>query len=76
MVSMVSPVLYMVTDCNIIKPIYFIDELIMWEITILRETEDGLLCMAPNGDTQWLSHDEYNTMIANRKSLYIYEDER
>jgi len=40
-----------------------------WEIKILKETEDGFLCMAPNGDTQWLSHDEYNTMIENRKSL-------
>jgi len=66
----------MVDDCNIFEYVYSINKLIMWEITILRETEDGLLCMAPNGDTQWLSHDEYNTMIANRKSLYIYEDER
>jgi len=39
----------------------------MWEITIIKETDDGYLCMSPNGDTQWMTKEEYINHLKNRK---------
>jgi hypothetical protein len=40
----------------------------VWELEILDETSLGLLVSAPNGDTQWMSREEYNTYLENRKA--------
>lgn len=40
---------------------------IKWEISIMRETEDGLLIMSPNGDLQWMSHTDYEIFVQQRK---------
>ena len=41
----------------------------MWEITIIKETEDGYLCSSPNGDTHWYSKEEYKKMLEKRMDL-------
>lgn len=41
----------------------------VWEIEIIDETSHGLLVMAPNGDTQWMTKDEYDQFIVNREKL-------
>lgn len=40
---------------------------IKWEISVLRETENGLLLMSPNGDLQWMSHTDYEIFVKQRK---------
>lgn len=40
----------------------------MWQLTIIQETKDGYLCMSPNGDTQWLTKEEYEKFNHNRTS--------
>jgi len=47
-----------------------------WDIVVVNKTNEGYLVMAPNGDTQWLTHEAYQIMIEKRKSLYIHEDKR
>lgn len=39
----------------------------MWEITIIKETDDGYLCMSPNGDTNWMTKQDYINYQKNRK---------
>lgn len=38
-----------------------------WEISILRETNEGLLVMSPNGDLAWMSHIDYQNFLNKRK---------
>lgn len=40
---------------------------VIWEISILKETPEGYLVMTPNGDTEWLTKDEYINYLNNRK---------
>ena len=42
----------------------------IWEITILIESEKGLLCMSPDGDTRFLTHSQYETYLQNRKERH------
>jgi hypothetical protein len=37
-----------------------------WEIEIINETEDGYLVMSPNGDTHYMTKDDYDTYLENR----------
>jgi hypothetical protein len=41
----------------------------MWELQIILETNDGYLVSSPNGDTPWLTKDEYLLYVENRKKL-------
>lgn len=34
-----------------------------WEISILKEDEKGYLLSIPNGDTQWVSKEDYNRYL-------------
>ena len=43
---------------------------IIWNLTVLKETEDGLLCMSPSGDTQFLTHQEYELYLSNKKERH------
>lgn len=36
---------------------------ISWNITILKETKDGYLVMAPNGETVWMSKKDYQLYL-------------
>ena len=38
-----------------------------WKLTIINETKDGYLCMSPNGDTQWLTKEEFQQYEINVK---------
>lgn len=38
-----------------------------WNIEVINKTNDGYLVMAPNGDTQWLSEEDYQKYLENRK---------
>jgi len=38
-----------------------------WEITIVNESEEGYLVMAPTGDTFWMSKEDYQTYLENKK---------
>lgn len=40
---------------------------VSWDIYILRETEEGFLCMSPDGETMFLDREEYHQMIQRRK---------
>lgn len=42
----------------------------IWEITALEESKDGILCMSPDGDTQFLTHSQYETYLQNRKERH------
>jgi hypothetical protein len=44
----------------------FVVNMEKWEIQIIKETEDGYLVSAPNGDTQFMTKDEYETYLSNR----------
>lgn len=37
-----------------------------WEITILNETKDGILCASPDGETCWMSKEDYENYQKNR----------
>jgi hypothetical protein len=39
-----------------------------WEITILKESDEGYLVSAPNGDTQWITKEQYQQYLNNRNS--------
>ena len=41
----------------------------IWEVTIIEEDEKGVLLLAPNGDTQYLTHNEFLTYNENIKKL-------
>jgi len=41
----------------------------IWEVTIIKEDKDGVLLLAPNGDTQFLTHNEYITYSYNIERL-------
>lgn len=32
----------------------------IWNIEVINKTNDGYLVMVPNGDTQWLTIEEFN----------------
>lgn len=36
-----------------------------WNIEVINKTNDGYLVMAPNGDTQWLTIEEYQKLQKN-----------
>lgn len=38
-----------------------------WTLTIINETADGYLCAAPNGDTQWMTKEEFENYLINRE---------
>jgi len=38
-----------------------------WELTIVNETKNGYLCMSPNGDTNWMTKDDYINYLKNRE---------
>jgi hypothetical protein len=38
-----------------------------WEITIVNETSEGVLCMSPDGETRFLTHLEYEKYLENKK---------
>lgn len=42
---------------------------ISWNITILKETKDGYLVMAPNGETVWMTHQDYEIYLNNLKNV-------
>jgi hypothetical protein len=37
-----------------------------WEVTVLKESENGFLCMSPDGETCWMRKEEYQTYQKNR----------
>jgi hypothetical protein len=39
----------------------------IWEITIINETNDGYLVMSPDGETKWVSHQDYLNYLNNKK---------
>ena len=41
----------------------------IWELTIIKEDDNGVLLQAPNGDTQYLTNNEYLTYSENIKKL-------
>ena len=41
----------------------------IWEVTIIKEDEKGVLLQAPHGDTQYLTHNEYLTYSYNIERL-------
>ena len=41
----------------------------IWEVTIIKEDKTGVLVQSPNGDTQYLNHNEYLTYCDNIKKL-------
>ena len=43
-----------------------IDYTDVWEITILNETADGLLVQATNGETYWMSREDYNQYLETK----------
>ena len=43
-----------------------------WELTIVNETQDGYLVMSPNGDTQWMTKEDYQKYLnTDRKSTRL-----
>lgn len=43
-----------------------IDYTDVWEITILNETAEGLLVQATNGETYWMSREDYNAYLETK----------
>ena len=41
----------------------------IWEVSIIKEYSDGVLLQSPNGDIQFLTHNEYLTYNENIKKL-------
>ena len=41
----------------------------LWETTIIKEDKYGVTLQCPNGDTQYLTHNEYLTYSYNIKKL-------
>jgi hypothetical protein len=41
----------------------------IWEVTVIKEDKDGVLLQSPNGDTQYLTHNEYLTYKENIEKL-------
>ena len=42
----------------------------IWNIMIIGESKEGVLCMAPNGDSQFLTHSEYEAYLKNRNQRH------
>lgn len=42
----------------------------IWEITVLKESKDGILFMSPDGDTRFLTHSQYKTYLKNRRERH------
>lgn len=42
----------------------------IWEITIIKESEDGFLCLSPDGETRFLTHFQYETYLKNRRERH------
>ena len=40
-----------------------------WVLSVLEESSQGLLVMSPNGDTQWMTHEQYESYLNNSKKL-------
>ena len=40
----------------------------VWELTVIRAEHDGVLVQVPNGDTQWLTNEEYQILNEKRNS--------
>ena len=40
----------------------------IWELSIINETENDLLVMAPNGDTQYMTRQQYESYKNKRKN--------
>ena len=38
-----------------------------WSISIVSESEDGYLVQATNGDTYWMSHEDYDKYNSTKK---------
>jgi hypothetical protein len=38
-----------------------------WDLTVISRSAKGLLVYAPNGDAQWMTEEEYNEAIKNKK---------
>lgn len=41
-----------------------------WNVTILNKTKDGYLVMAPNGDTVWITYQDYEIYLNNLKNVW------
>lgn len=41
----------------------------VWEFTVIRAELDGVLVQISNGDTQWLTNEEYALLNEKRNSL-------
>ena len=40
-----------------------------WEVQIISKDASGVVCMAPNGDEQYLSWDEWKLFRENRRKI-------
>ena len=40
----------------------------VWELTVIRAEHDGVLVQVGNGDTQWLTNEEYAILNEKRNS--------
>lgn len=41
----------------------------VWELSVLDETPQGMLVIAPNGDTQWMTREQYESYLSNLEKL-------
>ena len=41
----------------------------MWNYTIINKTEEGVTIQIDNGDTQFLTNEEYDLFVKNREKL-------
>ena len=41
----------------------------MWELTIIKEDDKGYLVQAPNGDTHWITKEDYTKYLHNKKQI-------
>ena len=46
----------------------------IWEITVLKESKDGILCMSPDGETRFLTHSQHETYLKNRRERHGNRD--
>jgi hypothetical protein len=38
----------------------------VWKLTVINSNSEGVLCMAPNGDTQWLTNSDYSEYLLKK----------
>jgi hypothetical protein len=41
----------------------------VWTLSVLEESPQGFLVMSPNGDTQWMTREQYESYLINSKKL-------